>query len=76
MDISWFAIDCEIEPDLKRTKNWMLSEISRTFRAIYPNANPVEYEVVTATTGPTFQINNAKLYVQFSLCLLMTISNF
>ena len=36
--------------------------MSRTFRAV-PNADPVEYEVVTATTGATFQINNAKIYV-------------
>ena len=36
--------------------------MSRTFRAV-PNADLVEYEVVTATTGATFQINNAKLYV-------------
>ena len=37
--------------------------MSRTFRAVDPNADPVVYEVVTETTGATFQINNAKLYV-------------
>ena len=39
-----------------------MSEISTTFRAV-PNTDPVEYKVETATTSPTFQINNAKLYV-------------
>ena len=37
--------------------------ISRIFKAVDPNAEEVEYEVVTATTGGTFQLNNAKHYV-------------
>ena len=41
----------------------MYYEISRIFRAVDPNANPVEYEVVTATTGVKRQINNSKFYV-------------
>ena len=56
-------INCEIELDLKWTKNCVISEISRILWAADPNANPVEYELVTATTGVTFQINNANLYV-------------
>ena len=49
-------INCETELGLKWTKNWVISEISRKF-------NPVEYEEVTAITGASFQINNAKPYV-------------
>ena len=56
-------INCEIELDLRWKRNCVISEISRTFREVDPNADPVEYEVVTLTTGATFQINNAKLYV-------------
>ena len=56
-------INCEIGLDLKWTKYCILSEISRTFRVVDPNANPVMYELVTATTSATFQINNDKLYV-------------
>ena len=56
-------INCEIELDLKWIKNCVISEISRTFRAVNPNANPVGYQVETATTGATFQIKNAKIYV-------------
>ena len=55
-------IKCEIEPALKWTKKILISEILRTSRAI-PSTDPAEYESVTATTGATFQINNAKLYV-------------
>ena len=55
-------INCEIELDLKWTKNCVTSEKSRTFRAV-PNTDPAEYQVVTATTGATFQINNARLPV-------------
>ena len=40
-----------------------MSGMSRTFRVINPNANPVVYELVTAITGAKFHINNAKLYV-------------
>ena len=56
-------INCEIELDLTWTEKCVISQVSRTFRAVDPNADPVEYEVETATTGATFQINNAKLYV-------------
>ena len=56
-------INCQIEFDLKWRINCVISEISRTLRAVDPNANPVVYELVTATTGVIFQVNNAKLYV-------------
>ena len=59
-------INCEIELDLKWTKSCVISEISRTFRAVDPNANPVDYEVVTARTGAKFQINNVETL--FSSC--------
>ena len=42
-------------------KNCVISQVSRTFRAVDPNADPVVYEIATETTGATFQINNAKL---------------
>ena len=63
----WRSLDllliyCEIELDSRWTKNCVLPEISRTFRAV-PNTDPIRYEVATATTSATFQINNAKLYV-------------
>ena len=44
-------------------KNCVISEVSGTFRAVDPNADSVVYQVETATTRATFQINNAKLYV-------------
>ena len=56
-------INYEIELDLKWTKSCVISEISKTPRAVDPNANPVVYELVKTTSGATFQINNAKLYV-------------
>ena len=37
-------INCEIELDLKWTKNFVISEISRILRAVDPNANSVGYE--------------------------------
>ena len=52
-------INCERELYLKWSKNCVISEISRTFRAFDPKVNLVEYEVGKATTGATFQINNA-----------------
>ena len=55
-------INCEIELDLKCAKNCVISEISRTSRPVDANANPIDYGVLTATNGLTFQINNAKLY--------------
>ena len=39
----------------------VISEISRSFRAIDPNANSVVYELVTATSSATFHINNVIL---------------
>ena len=53
-------INCEIELDLRWKKNYVISEISKTFRAV---GNPPVKQVATATTEATFQINNAKLYV-------------
>ena len=50
-------INFEIELDLRWPRNGVISEVSRTFREVDPNADTVEYEVAT------FQINNAKLYV-------------
>ena len=55
--------NCEIELDLTWERNCIITEISRTFRAVDPNADPVVYEIPTETTGATFQINNAKLHV-------------
>ena len=56
------SINCEIELDLKLTKDFVLCEISKTFTGV-PNSDLVEYEVTTATTSAPFQINNAKLHV-------------
>ena len=55
-------INCEIELDLRWARNCVISEVSRTFRAV-PNSDPVAYEVATQKTSATFQINNIKLYV-------------
>ena len=44
-------------------KACIITEVSKTFIAVDLNADPVVYEFVKATTGVTFQINNAKLYV-------------
>ena len=55
-------INGKIELYLSWSRYCVIFEISRTFRAV-PNADPVEYEVVTQTTKVTFQINNAKFYV-------------
>ena len=52
----------EIEFDLSCSRYCVISEISRTSRAV-PNTNPVRYELATTTNSTTFQINNAKLYV-------------
>ena len=53
-------INCKIEVDLRWTKNCIISEISRIFGAV---GDPLEQELVTTTSGATFQINNVKLYV-------------
>ena len=56
-------IKCELEIKLKWTKNCLISETSRTFRAVDPNTYPVVYQEETATTGAMFQIHNTKLDV-------------
>ena len=63
-------INCDIEFELKWSTNFVIAEVSKTFRAVDPNVDPVEYKLVTATTGARFQLNNAKLYapvVTFSI---------
>ena len=52
-------INCQIELDLSWSRYCVISEISRTSRAV-PNTNPVRYEVATTTNSATSQINNAK----------------
>ena len=52
--------NCEIELDLSWPDKCIIPEISRTFRAV---GNPPVQQGTAATTGPTFQINNAKLCV-------------
>ena len=52
-------INCEIELDLTWSKYCVISQVSKTFRAVDPNADPVAYEVATETTAATFQTNNA-----------------
>ena len=54
--------NCEIELDLSWSKECIIAEISITPR-IPPNPNAVQEVVAMQTTGATFQINNAKLYV-------------
>ena len=66
-------IHCEIEHDLSWSKSYIIrlipkciiSEISITPSVVDdPDANPpVQPEVAKQTTGATFQINKAKLYV-------------
>ena len=58
-------INWEVEPDLSWSKKFIISEILIILRvAGNPNANPPALDVVAIqTTGATFQINNAKLYV-------------
>ena len=82
-------INCEIELDLRWTKNCVISEISIIPRVPgNPNANPpVRDKAAIQTIGASFQINNAKSYVPvvtlsiynfiyLSLCLLIIVSNF
>ena len=61
--IDLLLIECEIGLHLKWKKKFVISEVSRTFRGVDPNANPVVCPVETETTGAIFQLNNAKLYV-------------
>ena len=61
MEIS--LINCEIKLDLPWPRYCVISEISKTSKAVDPNANPVVYEVATTAISAAFQINNAKLNV-------------
>ena len=54
-------INCEIEFDLLWSRYWIISEISGT--PAVPANPPAPTIEATQTTGATFQINNAKLYV-------------
>ena len=54
--------NCEIKLDLSYQKECITSEISITPR-ILGNSNDNSLVPVIQTTGATFQINNAKLYV-------------
>ena len=54
-------MNCEIELDLSLSRYCIISKLSRTPAA--PANPPVPSIEATETTGATFQINNAKLYV-------------
>ena len=58
-------INCEIEHNLKWTRNCIVSEMYKTPELpTNPNANWSNPLIpATATTGAKFQINNAKVYV-------------
>ena len=58
-------INCEIELDLRWTKNYVISETSIIPRTPgNPDANPpVQQVTAIQTTGATIQINNAKSYI-------------
>ena len=58
--IKW---NCKMELDLRWERNFIRTEILKTFRAVDPNADSVVYELTSETTIATFQINNAKFYV-------------
>ena len=63
----WNSLDLplsnsDIGLELRWTKNFTISEISRAFTATDPNAGPFVYKMTSQTTSATFQINNAKLY--------------
>ena len=55
-------INCETELDFSWSRYCVISEISKTSKAV-PNPNPVTYGVEKTTNKGAFQINNAKLYV-------------
>ena len=62
--LDFLLINCEIELDLSWSRYCVISEISRT--NIVPanrNAYPPIPTAAETKTAPTFQINNAKLYV-------------
>ena len=56
-------INREIETDLTCSTYSIISQVSKTFMEVDPNADPNGYEEVIATTGAKLQIDNAKLYV-------------
>ena len=58
-------INCEIELDLSWSKECIISEITIKLRisANLDTTPPVQEVATTQTTGATFQINNAELYV-------------
>ena len=58
-------INCEIELDLKWSRNCVISEIARTLEInADPDANLLVLDAAaTETNNATFQINNAKHYV-------------
>ena len=59
LDLS--LINSEMEVDLSLSRNRIISEISRT--SAVPANPPVPDVEATQTTGATFQINKAKLYI-------------
>ena len=67
---SWRSLDlplinCKIELDLSWSRNCITYEVSRTLEIpANPKANPpTDHVPPSKTTGATFQIKNAKLYV-------------
>ena len=58
-------INFEIKLDLRWTRNFILSEISKTSDVPAKSATnpPVPAREATITTSATFQVNNAKLYL-------------
>ena len=68
-------INCEIKLNLSWWRYCVISEVLKTYMAI-PNTDPVRYDVATIWNSATFQINNARIFFQLSLCLLMIISIF
>ena len=68
-------INCEIKLNLSWWRYCVISEVLKTYMAI-PNTDPVRYDVATIWNSATFQINNARILFQLSLCLLMIISIF
>ena len=67
-------INCEIELDVKWTKNCVISEIYKTPEVpVNPNANPRNPLIqATVKTTTKFQVNNAKLQV---LAVTLSINN-
>ena len=48
---------------MRWARTCIISEISRTFRVVDPNANPVVYQLTSRTAGAKFLVNSAKFYV-------------